>query len=171
MDNVRPVAAPRSSRAVGVSQDGTLGLLRLLTRLMDEAVQVPGTRLRLGLDSLLGLLPGFGDLAGALASGYSLLVGVRAGVPGSVLVHMFLNIVIDAVVGMVPLLGDLFDVGWKANRRNLDLLEQHLERPAATRRSSSLVVAGVFMALLCLVIGLFWLLATLVRSVGSLLGL
>jgi hypothetical protein len=170
MDNIRLAVDRRAPVAGPGSTEGAIGLLRILTRLMDEAVQIPGTRFRFGLDALLGLLPGIGDLAGAAASGYALLVGVRMGVPASILLNMLLNIGIDAAIGVVPVLGDLFDVGWKANRRNLQLLEEHMARPAATRRRSLFLVAGVFAALLLLVVGLFWLLSAMVRGVGSLLG-
>ena len=142
----RPAAMPQGSRHQALpraasrpapgSQEQALRGLRALTRLMDEALAVPGTRLRVGLDSLLGLIPGIGDLAGAAVSGYALLVAARLGAPSPVLLRMLLNIGVDTVVGAVPLLGDLFDLGWKANRRNLQLLERYLERPAATEWSA-----------------------------------
>ena len=136
-----------------------------MTRLMDEAVAVPGTRLRVGLDSLLGLLPGVGDLAGAAVSGYALLVAARLGAPPAVLLRMLLNIGVDTLVGAVPLLGDLFDLGWKANRRNLRLLEQYLERPRETKRASVAVVGAVMALFALLLSGAVWLIATLLRLI------
>lgn len=146
-------------------RDQELQGLRALTRLMDEALAVPGTRLRVGLDSLLGLIPGVGDVAGAAVSGYALLVAVRLGVPLPVLLRMLVNIGVDTVVGAVPFLGDLFDLGWKANRRNLRLLEQYLERPAATKRTSLGVVAAVAVLFLLLLSGAVWLVVSLVRLI------
>ena len=142
--------------------------LRRLVRLMDEAVGVPGTRIRLGLDALLGLVPGVGDVVGAVVSGRVLLSAARLGVPAPVLARMAGNMAIDALVGEIPLLGDLFDIGWKANRRNLDLLERHLADPEGTRRGSRrLVVTAVVLAVLTPLLaltGMVWLIVTLARA-------
>jgi hypothetical protein len=135
---------------------------------MDEAVGVPGTRIRLGLDALLGLVPGVGDVVGAVVSGRVLLASARLGVPAPVLARMAGNMAIDALVGEIPLLGDLFDIGWKANRRNLDLLERHLADPEGTRRGSRrLVVTAVVLAVLTPLLaltGMVWLIVTLARA-------
>lgn len=148
--------------------------LRALTRWMDEALRVPGTRFRVGLDGLLGLIPGVGDVAGGLLSTWFLVAAARVGAPPSVLVRMGLNIGVDAITGAVPLLGDLFDFGWKANRRNLALLERHLADPASARRSSRAVIAtalGTVLALVILVLaGAIALGAALVQWLAALLG-
>jgi len=99
-------------------------LVRLVF-LLDQAVRVPGTRWRVGLDPILGLLPGGGDALGALLSAGVVLVAARHGVPRIVLARMVLNVGVDAVIGAIPLIGDLFDFAWKANTRNLRLLEAH----------------------------------------------
>src|SRR5687768_16003747 len=91
-------------------QTDPTGNLRALARLMDSAVAIPGTGIRVGLDSLIGLVPGIGDLAGAAMSGYIVLAAARLGAPAPVLIRMVANIAVDGVVGSVPLLGDLFDV-------------------------------------------------------------
>ena len=101
--------------------------LRGLTHLLDEAITIPGTGIKVGLDALIGLVPGLGDLAGGVMGGYAILVASRLGAPPSVLGHMLLNIGIDSLVGVLPVLGDLFDIGWKSNTRNLRLLEQYVE--------------------------------------------
>lgn len=129
---------------------------RRLARLLDSAVGIPGTRFRLGLDSLLGIVPGLGDVAGAAASGYLVLLGARHGVPRAVLMRMIGNVAVDAVGGSVPVLGDLFDVGWKANTRNLHLLERSLGAPAtsaAEPRVSRLAVVGMILLLVLLAVG------------------
>jgi hypothetical protein len=130
---------------------------RAVTRLFDEALRVPGTPLRVGLDALLGLVPGVGDAVGGCVAAYGLWVGARLGAPASVLLRMLFNVAVDATVGAIPLAGDLFDIGWKANRRNLDLLERWVAAPAATRAASTATLAGVLVAVLALVAGLVWL--------------
>jgi hypothetical protein len=92
---------------------------------------------------LIGLIPGLGDIAGAVFSGYIVLVATRLGAPASVVARMLLNIGVDTVVGSVPVLGDLFDVAWKSNQMNVALLERHLGAPIATRRTSRWLVTGV----------------------------
>lgn len=117
--------------------------VRALARVLDSAVGIPGTRIRFGLDSLIGLVPGVGDLAGAAFSGYIILSAARLGVPPVVLSRMLLNLGVDTLVGSVPLLGDAFDVGFRANTRNAALMERHLAEPGVARRSSRLSVAVV----------------------------
>lgn len=130
-----------------------LARVRLLARALDSAVGVPGTTFRVGLDPLLGLVPGGGDLAGAALSGYIVLTGVRLGAPSAVVARMIGNVALDTVVGTVPLLGDIFDAGWKSNLRNVALIEQHVTDPRATRTSSALMVGAVTLVLLLLALG------------------
>lgn len=130
-----------------------LTTLRRLSWLMDDVVRVPGTRLRFGIDPLIGLFPGGGDLAGALIAGYALLVAGRLGAPAAVLLRMAGNIAIDTVVGAIPLIGDAFDVGWKSNRRNLALLERYVDDPRAATAASRLVLGAILLVLLALVVG------------------
>jgi hypothetical protein len=127
--------------------------LRTLARLLDSAMRVPGTQYRFGIDALIGLVPGIGDAIGALFSSYIVFQAARLGASRATLMRMLGNVALDTIVGEVPLLGDLFDVGWKANTRNIGLLESHLERPVATRRSSRRVVVLVGGALLLLLTG------------------
>ncbi|HUP87787.1 MAG TPA: DUF4112 domain-containing protein [Longimicrobiales bacterium] len=131
---------------------GGLGGLRAITRIFDELVHVPGTNLRFGLDALLGLLPGGGDLLGGAFSAYAILIAARLGAPPTVIAHMVLNIGIDTVVGAVPLLGDLFDVGWKANRKNLKLLERYEASPEEVKRGSMALVAGALLIIAALLV-------------------
>ncbi len=127
--------------------------IRALARLMDSAVRVPGTNVRLGLDAVLGLLPGAGDLAAAAASVYIVSTAARLGVPRSVLVRMFVNVGADVAIGSIPILGDLFDVAWRANTRNAALLDAHLESPTAPRASSGVVRGLVLLGVLVLAVG------------------
>ena len=129
---------------VGIHEAPQVERLRTMSRLLDNAFTIPGTRFRFGLDALIGLVPGLGDAAGALFSGYVVLQASRLGAPKSVVSRMIANVAIDTVVGWVPLLGDLFDVAWKSNTRNMALLEQHLSQPAAARTGSrgTLILLG-----------------------------
>lgn len=112
-----------------------MGRLRSFARALDTAARIPGTDIRFGLDALLGLIPGAGDVAGGLASGYILVEGARLGASRATLLRMLGNILLEVFVGAVPVVGDLFDVAWKANRRNVELLEAHLARRAREGRS------------------------------------
>ncbi|HKO90809.1 MAG TPA: DUF4112 domain-containing protein [Polyangiaceae bacterium] len=96
-----------------------------LVRLMDDGFRIPGTQLRFGLDALLGLIfPGVGDAFGAASTLSLFALALRRGLPRVVLLRMALNVGADAVIGAVPVLGDLFDLGFKANRKNLRLIEE-----------------------------------------------
>lgn len=121
-----------------VDTQGTpqLERLRRLARLLDSAVQIPGTRFRFGLDPIIGLVPGIGDVIAAIFSTYIVYQGARLGASRSILIRMLGNVGVDTLVGEIPLLGDLFDFGWKSNTRNIALLEQHLQRPATAKAAS-----------------------------------
>ncbi|HET7234762.1 MAG TPA: DUF4112 domain-containing protein [Longimicrobium sp.] len=131
--------------------------LDALAHLLDNSIPVPGTGTRFGLDAVVGLIPGIGDAVGGLMSAYIVLEGARLGAGPAVILRMLLNIGIETVVGAVPIIGDLFDAGWKANARNMRLLHQSIDAPGAARRSSGLFVATVFLLLLALFAGSMWL--------------
>lgn len=120
-------AASRMERRLSPQElAARLDRIRRLSRLMDTAVRVPGTRIRFGLDSVIGLVPGFGDAATAGISAWIVREAYASGVPRRVLAKMLGNIAVDFVGGAIPLAGDLFDVYWKANQRNVELLEELL---------------------------------------------
>ena len=137
--------------------------LRRLAVLLDDSIPIPGTRFRIGVESIIGLIPGAGDLAGGAFSLYILLQAARMGVPRPLLVRMGTNLVIDVVVGAVPVLGDLFDAGFKANLRNLALLERHADRPVASTRSSRRFVALFALLVGCCIVGAIAVLVWLVH--------
>lgn len=105
----------------------TLNRIRKLSRLMDTAIGIPGTKFRIGLDPIIGLIPGAGDLISTSFSAYIIYLATRFGIPSKDLQRMILNIGLEAVVGTVPLVGDLFDAYYKSNIRNLAILEKHLQ--------------------------------------------
>jgi hypothetical protein len=102
-----------------------LEILRRWSKLLDSAFGIPGTRIRLGLDAILGLVPGLGDLVTPLFSSILLLHAAQVGVPKVIQFRMLVNTVVDALIGFVPVIGDVFDVAWKANLRNVELIERH----------------------------------------------
>lgn len=127
--------------------------IRALARVLDSAVKIPGTQIRIGADSIFGVIPVVGDLAGAALSGYIVLASARLGAPASTLVRMLVNVGVDAAVGSIPVLGDMFDAGWRANMRNADLLESHLGGIEPVRKANRWVVAGVVAGLVVLAVG------------------
>lgn len=114
---------------------------------------MPGTRFAVGLDALMGLVPGLGDALGAVVAGSVLIAALRAGVPAAVAVRMLLNIALDACVGAVPVAGDVFDAGFRANARNLTLLEHWLAEPTRAARRSRVALGAVAIGALALVAG------------------
>ena len=130
--------------------------LRDLARVLDEAIRIPGTNIRIGLDAILGLIPGGGDVAGGLFSAIIMLQAARMGAPTAVLARMLGNVVIDTAIGSIPLIGDVFDFAWRSNSKNVRLLESWRERPAGTRRASKAAVAGFLAALVVLIALAVW---------------
>jgi hypothetical protein len=126
--------------------------LRRLAGILDSQFRVPGTNFRFGVDALVGLIPGFGDFAGAIASTVFLVQGLRTGAPRAVMGRMFANVVIETLVGAIPGLGDLFDASFKANQRNLRLLERLVAEPEATHHASRKFLVWMAIATLVLLL-------------------
>jgi hypothetical protein len=99
-----------------------------LSRLLDTAIAVPGTNIRFGMDGIIGLVPGIGDTVTTLLAAYIVHQAWRIGVPRTLLVRMIANVAFDGLMGAVPIAGDVFDVLWRGNRRNVRLLREHLAR-------------------------------------------
>ncbi len=138
--------------SIPTKQISKVSKLRRISRLLDNAIAIPGTKIRFGLDPILGLLPGGGDtITGGIAA-YIVVEAARMGVPREVLAKMVGNILIDSFAGTIPVVGDLFDVGWKANVKNIKLLEKHLEI-SETDKSNPLVVIGLILLLSLIVLG------------------
>jgi hypothetical protein len=116
----------RWNRGAWIFRDETLRKLEIL---LDEAFPIPGTRIRFGLDAIVGIVPGIGDVLAGLASIVFPLAGWVRGLPYITLVRMVANVGIGVLVGSIPLLGDAFDIAWKANRRNYRLLTRPLGEP------------------------------------------
>jgi hypothetical protein len=139
-------------------QDPKPGLKNLdaLAKLMDAQFRIPGTDIRFGLDGIMGLIPGVGDFASFLISAYLVSTAVKKGASGFVLARMLFNISLDALVGAVPVLGDIFDIAFKANQRNVKLLQEHYTYGKHQGSARKLIIP-VVMVLLALLAGVTWL--------------
>ena len=126
-------------------------LFRWLALIMDDLLRVPGTRLRFGLDPIIGLLPGLGDTASAIISTFALVYAARCRLPKIVLARMALNILINELVGIVPGIGDAFSFWFKSNARNYELVQRHIATPKRARKSDWVFVCAV-LALLFLIV-------------------
>jgi hypothetical protein len=122
--------------------------LQFLAWLLDSSIPIPGTRLTIGLDALIGLVPFIGDMIGVLASSFILMEANRLGVARPVLTRMAFNVAVEGVVGIVPFFGDVFDAGWKANQRNVRLLTDWMDRPHQAERGSRRFVVLLVLGLL-----------------------
>jgi hypothetical protein len=124
-----------------------LGHLRRFAHWMDDGIRVPGIPLRFGLDPIIGLVPGLGDAVGAALATWVLVEAARLGASRATLGRIVYNIAVDALGGAIPLVGDVFDVAWKSNIRNVALVERQLADPAgagkADRRFVVLLCGGV----------------------------
>jgi hypothetical protein len=149
--------------------------VEILARWMDSVFEIPGTGIRFGLDAIVGLVPGLGDVITSVVSLYILRVASRRGVPRITLMRMASNIAVDYVLGSVPLVGDAFDVYWKANLKNVELLRRHTLSTRTERRKARsgdwLFVGGLMALLIALLVGCvtiaYWIVAGLWRLVGA----
>ena len=119
--------------------------IRQAARVLDSAIPIPGTKYSFGIDAVIGLIPGLGDAVGVVFASVIMYQAFRLGASKRLLTRMLYNVGIDGILGAIPLLGDWHDVVWKANMKNVGLLEQHLQHPDETARASGwflLVVLG-----------------------------
>ena len=146
-----------------------LQALKHVARLLDSAFVIPGTDIRIGLDPLLGLVPGLGDLTSPLFAMALLWQSRDLRIPRVIQLRMIFNVAIDALVGLLPIAGDAFDVVWKANDRNLALLERHAyeQRPPST--GDWLFVVGLIALLVVIAAVPFLLAGWLITAIGQLL--
>ena len=147
------VVIPSSGGFLGA--DTRTNRVRVLARLLDNAIPVPGTNWKIGFDPIIGLIPGVGDLIGAVLSGYIVLEAVRADVPTFTLARMLVNVGIDTLLGAIPAVGDVFDAAWKSNVMNVALLERHLVATgsAPPKRRNVLGVMALALIVLVLIVG------------------
>lgn len=127
-----------------------------IAKLMDAQFSIPGTNFRFGLDGIIGLIPGAGDLSTFAVSAYLLTIMARNGASGYVMARMVLNVVIDALFGMIPILGDIFDIAFKANMRNLKLMKEHYVE-GRHRGGAWKILVPVLLLLFLVVAAIIWL--------------
>lgn len=139
--------------------------LRAIATVLDDAVRVPGTNLRFGLDAVLGLLPGAGDAVTGVVSAYAIVIAARLGASPAVIARMTMNVLIDVATGTIPLVGDLFDIGWKANRKNVRLLERYQLDPQKANAASWAVVVVALLFMIAAIAGVIMLAAWLIRQI------
>jgi hypothetical protein len=155
----------------GTPPRARLERLRELSRLLDNAIPIPGTRYRIGIDPILGLVPGLGDLVAAMMSAFLVVEAERLGAPRSVVWRMLLNVVTDTLAGSVPVAGDVFDAAWKANARNMALLDRWMQDPrgttAASRRTVGLVLALLGLVAAGAAVVMFLVLRLLIRALAG----
>ncbi len=142
-----------------------LARVQRLAYLLDTAVRIPWTPIRFGVDSVIGLVPGLGDAVGAAMSGYIMYEAARLGASKRVLLRMLYNVGLDVLAGVIPIVGDLVDVVWRANDRNVRLLERHIHDPAGTKSATGWFFAAITAALAGLVLGTLGLAAWLVALI------
>ena len=147
IDSSGRVASVRSPEADQIRKN-----LQQLAWLLDSSIPVPGTRLTVGIDALIGLFPVIGDLIGVALSSYILSQAAKLGAPRSVLWRMAFNIAVEGVVGIIPLAGDVFDAAFKANQRNVQLLDAWLDAPRRTERSTRTFAALLVLALVTVLV-------------------
>jgi hypothetical protein len=126
-------------------------VFKWIAYIMDDVVRVPGTKFRFGLDPLLGLIPGIGDTSSALVSAFALVQAVRLGVPKILLMRMALNVLVNELIGVVPVVGDAFSFWFKSNARNYEMIKHHRLGTIAPKRSDWLFVIGILLLLFLIV--------------------
>src|SRR5688572_22193651 len=136
-----------------------------VTHALDELVAVPGTPVRVGLDPIVGLIPVVGDVVSGIVGAWVIGEAARFGVPRIVLGRMVVNLAVDVAIGAIPLLGDLYDVAFRSNSRNLALFRRHALEPDASMRGDQ----AFFLGLLLLMVGVVWLFLTAVGAVWEVL--
>jgi hypothetical protein len=163
----RPLPPPRSAAAAANERSARLAAaerrLAFVSRILDDLVTVPGTGRRVGVEPVIGLIPGAGDVVSAAVGVWLIAEAARFGLPGSVIARMVMNTLVDLVVGIVPLLGDLFDFAFKSNSRNLALFRQYAADPTASTREHRLIVLGA----VAVIVGVAWLLLELLARLLS----
>jgi hypothetical protein len=159
----------RLPRRHDADRSNALGEVRALAWLLDNSIPVPGTGgRRFGIDAIIGLVPGVGDLASGAIGLFVIWRASRMGLPRVVVARMLANAGLDFVIGAIPLVGDAFDLWFKSNTRNLELARRHLEAPESSTRGHWLAIVGIVAAALLTVALIVWL---IVAVLGAVVGL
>ena len=165
--NASPQVRQVKGEIVDDQREATKRQIEMLAWILDESIAIPGLNVRMGVDGLLGLVPVVGDFISAALSMYIVACAHSLGAPKSVLLRMSANSAIDFVVGSVPVVGDVFDIGWKANRRNVKLLQAHLENPQQLQIRSRTMMGVFSVGLIAVVVGVLSLIGWFVSRIWS----
>ncbi len=122
--------------------------LKLLSNRLDEIITIPGTKYKIGIDPIIGIIPVVGDLLGSIISIYIIYSGSKMGLSSRVVAKMGLNLGLDFVIGLTPFLGDILDMGWKANKRNVELIEKNIKQTSENYHLSNLIIATLTILIL-----------------------
>jgi hypothetical protein len=162
------VISPRTKRGQKMFDDEHLDIL---SHILDDFIRIPGTPIRFGLDGIVGFIPGVGDAIGGIASCIIIVAAWVRGVPSPVLARMVANVAIEVVVGAIPVFGDVFDIAWRANRRNYALLTGSVYEPRKHTQQSWVFLAVLCAFLMALVLVptviMAWLIAMILHSMGA----
>ena len=127
-----------------------------LAWILDSSIPIPGTPWKIGLDGLIGLIPGIGDISAGVISSYILFQALRLGVPPLVVARMALNILLESVLGVIPVVGDIFDFAFKANQRNVALMYEYVINPNKVKRRSLVLVLLIVLGLIGVLVAMVW---------------
>lgn len=147
---IPPHRRPSSSALRGMTNEN----LDQLARVLDDLFQIPGTRIRFGLDAIIGLIPGIGDLVTGMASFLIIISAWERGLPRVTLARMVANVAIDTLVGSMPIVGDVFDAAWKANRKNYNLLLRAEQLPSRKATVQDWLFLGLMLLAIAAVVAL-----------------
>jgi len=157
-----------NSSAKQAENQRKLKSLDKLAWLLDSSIKIPGTNRTIGLDGIIGLIPGIGDVFASLLSGYIIVKALLMGLPIFVIGQMVVNMIIEGVVGVIPFFGDIFDFIFKSNRRNVKLMKKYLEDPKETAERSAASVIGFLVVLFFVFLLTIWMIFKVLGWVISL---
>ncbi|MFO0408824.1 MAG: DUF4112 domain-containing protein [Dolichospermum sp.] len=149
---------PNSPKHFSITADAStprLKRLRQISKILDNIITIPGTQMGIGLDPIIGLIPVGGDALGLIFSFYIIIEAAQLGLSTATLGRMVMNVILDSLVGAIPMLGDLFDFAWKANNYNIILLEEALKDPHKNKKANKsfilLLIIGLFILAIVLI--------------------
>lgn len=142
------VVSPGGKKANTPPEENRDPLFALIAKLMDNFFHIPGTNIKFGLDPVIGLIPGIGDSSGAIISSLLILRGAKAGLARVVLVRMAMNVLLNTLVGAIPVIGDVFSVWFKSNQLNYELYQKHLGTEVPSQKKDWAFVIGLLVILL-----------------------
>ena len=122
--------------------------LKLLSERLDNSIKIPGTNQKIGIDAIIGLIPILGDFIGVIFSTYIMYSGIKMGVSSKIVKKMATNLAIEFIIGSIPIIGDIFDALWKANKKNVELIEEATNENQENYRLNYLIMASLIILIL-----------------------